>query len=79
MISLYFARTDMTGDLTKWFTDRDQAVAWAEENYADEAYVCRLKVEAFTPANVVDLLNDTGPENSAGCVIWEKTITGAPV
>lgn len=75
MINLYLARTDMTGDLTKWFTDRDQAVAWAEQHYADEAHVCQLIVNA-TPEVIVDLLNG---DDYGAPVIWEKTPAGVPV
>lgn len=76
MISLYFARTDMTGSLTKWFIDRDQAVAWAEEHYADEAYVCQMTFLELSPRMVVYLLNG-GEDDSE--VIWEKTLPGVPV
>ena len=71
MTSFFFARTDMTGDLTKWFTDRDSAIQWAEDHCASEAFVCCLIINKLTPAIVTALLNG---DDYGAPVVWEKTV-----
>lgn len=69
MTSFFFARTDMTGDLTKWFTDYGSAVAWAEEHCDSKAYVCCLVISTLTPKIFTDLLNG---DDYGAPVVWEK-------
>ena len=56
MITIYFAQTDMTGDLVRYFTNQREAVAWVDRHVAVDGFVRSFALE-LTAKNVVDLLN----------------------
>lgn len=58
MITIYFAQTDMTGDMFRYFTNRDEAVAWVEDHRAVEGYVASFNLGELTLETVVGLLNE---------------------
>jgi hypothetical protein len=56
MITIYFAQTDMTGDLVRYFTNQREAGAWVDRHVAEDGFVRKFDFE-LTAKNVVDLLN----------------------
>jgi hypothetical protein len=44
MNNIYFARTDNTGDLTRFFPTQGEAMDWAEDHARDEATVWCLEL-----------------------------------
>ena len=58
MITVYFAQTDSTGHTIRYFTNRDEAIAWVEDHRAAEGYVASFTLGELTLQAVVDLLNE---------------------
>jgi hypothetical protein len=65
MTTIYFAQTDNTGDLVRYFTDRQEAVAWVEDHRTSEGYVASFNLGELTTQTVVDLLNNVERDSEA--------------
>ena len=58
MNTVYYALTDNTGDKIRYFTNRDEAIAWVEDRREMEGYVASFTLGELTLQVVVDLLNE---------------------
>jgi hypothetical protein len=70
MITIYFAQTDNTGDLVRYFTEKQEAVAWVEDHRASDGYVASFNLGELNVKTVVDLLNQVELDNET---VYEVT------
>lgn len=57
MTFIFFARTDTTSDLTRYFRTCGEAIQWADDHASEDASVWRIEIEKLNKTTVVDLLN----------------------
>lgn len=57
MTYIFYAQTDMTGDMVKYFKTCGEAKDWVEAHADTAGHVWRIEVDASDKSAVVDLLN----------------------